>query len=155
MWALCCFVVKAEVLVFGLIGDVVEAPLEVEHEIARQHGAYGFGACLGVHCVADVAEIVEHVIAVEHQQQLTFKCRISKSGVPNKVVGVQGCVGVAAPVEHSKIGGNLEVCRQIVEQGNAGAERPCVLVGKVSEIGCVPVIGAAEVGRHTVAAEGV
>lgn len=52
---------------------MVEAPLEVEHEVARQHGAYGFGAGLCVHCVADVAEIVEHVIAVKHQQQLTVK----------------------------------------------------------------------------------
>ncbi len=119
---------------FFLLGNVIEAPLEVEHEVARQHGAYGLGACLCVHCVADVAEIVEHVIAVEHQQQLTFKRRVCESCVPDEVVGVQSRIGVAASVEHGEIGRNLEVCGQIIEQGNASAERPCVLVGEIGQI---------------------
>ncbi len=140
---------------FVLFGKVVEAPLEVEHEVAGEHGAEGFGARLGVGCVADVAEIVEHVVAVDHQKQLTFERLICEACVPDEVVGIEGRVGVTASIEHGEIGRNLEVGRQVVEQGNCGAERPGVLIGEVGQIGGKAVVGAAEIGRHCVVAEGV
>ena len=65
------------------------------------------GATLGVDGTSNVREIAEEVEAVEHTDEVSVEETLGKSGIPNKLVGVHGMVGVTSTGVHGEVGGEL------------------------------------------------
>ena len=91
----------------------------MEQSVAGQDIGVGLGTALWVDGTSDVGEIAEKVEAVKHTDEVAVKETLGEAGVPNKLVGVHGVVGVTPSGIHSEVGGELQAPRQFDLGGEA------------------------------------
>ena len=101
---------------------LVQSVDNVQQSVAGRDIAPRLGAALGVDGTSDVGEIAEKVEAVKHTDEVAVKETLGEAGVPNKLVGVHGVVGVTPSGIHGKVGGELQVPRQFDLSGEAVVE---------------------------------
>ena len=113
-----------------LLGFLAETIGHVEHHVARKGVAPCLSAALGVYGACDIVKIAKEVEAVEHADYAPFEHGAGKTGVPYEVVGVQLTAFVATATIHSKVGGELEIQRQL-KGGGETVVRDCRLIHSV------------------------
>lgn len=92
----------------------------MEEHIAVQGVGPCFGASLRIDGLGDVAELVEQVEAVEHQEELAVEEGARETGVPAPFRVVHRSVSVASAAVKRQVGGELHLPRQ-GEKGGEGA----------------------------------
>ena len=103
--------VEAPIIETGVISFLLRLFVQSIHDM--QEGVAGcdvvprLDATLGVDSTADVGEVAEEVEAVEHTDEVAVEETLRKAGVPNKLVGVHGMVGVTSTGVHGEVGGEL------------------------------------------------
>lgn len=105
-----------------LLRLLVQSVDNVQQSVAGRDIAPRLDAALGVDCSVDVGEVAEEVEAVEHTDEVAVKETLGEAGVPNKLVGVHGVVGVTPSGIHGEVGGELQVPRQFDLSGEAVIE---------------------------------
>ena len=77
----------------------------MEHGVAGKHVGVCFGASLSVDVVADVAELMEQVEAVEHYHPFASRDGIADPCVPYYVGGVERRIGISPACVGGEVGG--------------------------------------------------
>ena len=94
----------------------------MQERITRRDVVPCLSATLCVDGAPDVGEIAEEVEAVEHADEVAVEETLRKAGIPDKLVGVHGMVGVASTGVHGEVGGKLQAPRQFDLGGEAVVE---------------------------------
>ena len=74
-------------------GISVETVADMEKEVGRDYVAHRFGARLGIDCVSDVAELLQHVVAVDGEHKRALEHRFAHTCVPHHIGGVKSIIG--------------------------------------------------------------
>lgn len=133
--------------------EFVEFPLQMDHEVARECVGIGLGACLGVDGVKDVAQVVQQVVSVCHDQHVQFVDGICDARVPHKIVFVERRVGVSPPRVHVEVGLNAKIGGEGEDALDSVVVIPCAEVGESLLTAGVTVALAVEVELYAVLAE--
>ena len=84
----------------------------MEHEISRHHTGVCLRASLSIDGVVDVAEVVQDVETVGHQQKITLKHAVGKTSVPHVVVLVERWFCISSPYINIEVSVDREVSRK-------------------------------------------
>ena len=79
---------EGHAIVLLVLGELVEAVGELEHEVARRHVGVGFGASLFIDGETSVAQLSENIEAFSADGEVCFGYCARERHVPNHFVAV-------------------------------------------------------------------